>query len=193
MKKQPVLVLLLTLTSFLIACAGSAVAQQNEATPTIAPETSEPTTIPLVSSNDCPATVPQIPAFTPPAPYNSLASFNGHFWFGSSALWTVLPQTGVWEYLPHNPNGYSQKILWWRDGYVWNEEPEPNLFVTGERLDVEADAEMPPLIASKATNAFASDIGSAMLVGVDFPTLGCWKITGRYNNAELSFVIWVQE
>ena len=101
----------------------------------------------------------------------------------------MLPQTGVWEYLPHNPNGYSQKILWWRDGYVWNEEPEPNLFVSGERLDASA----PPLIASKATNAFASDIGSAMLVGVDFPTLGCWKITGRYNNAELSFVIWVQE
>jgi hypothetical protein len=30
-----------------------------------------------------------------------------------------------------------------------------------------------------------------MLVGVDFPTLGCWKITGKYAGAELSFVIWV--
>jgi len=188
MKKQPVLVLLLTLASFLIACAGSAVAQPNEIIPTSTPQTSEPTTS-VTTSNGCPVTVPQIPAFTPPAPYDSLSSFNGHFWFGSSALWTVLPQTGVWEYLPHNPTGYSQKILWWRDGYVWNEEPEPNLFVSGERLDASA----PPLIASKATNAFASDIGSAMLVGVDFPTLGCWKITGRYNNAELSFVIWVQE
>jgi len=53
------------------------------------------------------------------------------------------------------------------------------------------DATAPPLIVSKATNAYAGDIGSAMLVGVDFPTLGCWKITGQYKNSELSFVVWV--
>jgi hypothetical protein len=29
------------------------------------------------------------------------------------------------------------------------------------------------------------------MVGVDFPTLGCWEITGRYAEAELSFVVWV--
>jgi len=136
---------------------------------------------------DCPLTIPQVPAFTPPAPYDSLASFKGHFWFGSNSLWTVLPESGVWAGLPFNPDGYTQKILWWRDGYVWDEEPEPNLTVTGERLDASA----PPLVASKATNAYASDIGSAMLVGVDFPTLGCWKITGKYNDVELSFAVWV--
>jgi hypothetical protein len=53
------------------------------------------------------------------------------------------------------------------------------------------DAPAPPLIGSKGTNAYAGDIGSAMLVGVDFPTLGCWKITGQYADAELSFVVWV--
>jgi hypothetical protein len=30
-----------------------------------------------------------------------------------------------------------------------------------------------------------------MLVGIDLPTLGCWKITGKYADAELSFVVWV--
>ena len=59
--------------------------------------------------------------------------------------------------------------------------------MTGERLDESAS----PLIVDKATNAYASDIGSAMMVGVDFPTLGCWKISGNYNGNELSFVIWV--
>jgi asparagine N-glycosylation enzyme membrane subunit Stt3 len=78
-------------------------------------------------------------------------------------------------------------VFWWRDGYVWTEEPEPALSVTAERLDAPA----PVLHGSKATNAYASDIGSAMLVGVDFPTLGCWKITGKYKEAELSFVVWV--
>ncbi|HUE98657.1 MAG TPA: hypothetical protein VMN99_05345 [Anaerolineales bacterium] len=136
------------------------------------------------NSAECPLTVPQEPLFTPPSPYSDLG-FKGDFWYGSNSLWTAVPQSGVWAGLPHNPEGYTQKVFWWRDGYVWNEEPD--LVVTGERLDTPA----PPLIVSEATNAYASDIGSAMLVGVDFPTLGCWKITGKYADAELSFVILV--
>ena len=134
----------------------------------------------------CPLTVAQAPLFTPPSPYSS-PGFEGEFWYGSNSLWTALPKNGVWSGLPHNREGYTQKVFWWREGYVWTEEPEPALIVTGERLDASA----PPLNVSKATNAYASDIGSAMLVGVDFPTLGCWKITGQYEKAELSFVVWV--
>ena len=138
---------------------------------------------------DCPLTVPQEPVFVPPAPYDTLG-FKGYFWFGSDSLWTSVPQNGIWDGLPYNASsGYTQKVLWWREGYVWTEEPEPNLIVTGERLD----AKGPPLNASKATNAYAGDIGSAMLVGVDFPTAGCWKVTGKYNGAELSFVVWVTQ
>jgi hypothetical protein len=134
----------------------------------------------------CPITVPQNPPFVPPAPYDSLG-FEGEFWYGFNSLWTAVRENGTWEALPHNPEGYTQKVFWWRDGYVWTEEPEPDLIVTAERLD----APVPPVHASKATNAFASDIGSAMLVGVDFPTLGCWKIMGKYGDAEVSFVVWV--
>lgn len=180
----PVLVL------FLTGCAGNAAAQENQVIPTGLPATAESAATPEVSKKppaNCPVTVPHDPAFVPPAPYDSLG-FEGYFWFGSISLWTSLPQDAVWAGLPDNPGGYTQKVFWWRDGYVWNEEPEPNLIVTGERLDASA----PPLVGSKGTNAYASDIGSAMLVGVDFPTLGCWKITGKYNSdAELSFVIWV--
>jgi hypothetical protein len=89
--------------------------------------------------------------------------------------------------LPHNPEGYTQKIFWWSEGYSWTEEPDPELSVTGRRLDGPA----PALIVSRATNAFAADIQSAMLVGVDFPTLGCWEISGRYRGHELSFVVWI--
>jgi len=181
---------ILGLTSLLAGCAGSAVAQSNEVIPTSLPEKVEPTVIPEVVSKSppvsCPLTVPQEQAFVPPAPYDTLG-FIGHFWFGSNSLWTEILDNGIWEGLPHNLEGYTQKVFWWRDGYVWNEEPEPNLIVTGERLDAKA----PPLKVSRATNAYASDIGSAMLVGVDFPTLGCWKITGQYKKAELSFVVWV--
>jgi len=135
----------------------------------------------------CPATLPQKPAFVAPAPYSPNAPWQDYFWYGSNSLWTVIPREGSWFGLPHNPEGYTQKVFWWREGYSWTEEPQPALIVTGERVDAPA----PPLNVSKATNAYAGDIGSAMLVGVDFPTFGCWKITGKYREAELSFVIWI--
>lgn len=133
----------------------------------------------------CPVTQPPDPPFTPPEP-NS-ASLQGEFWYGSQEFWTSLPMDGAWRDLPYSETGYTQKVFWWRQGYDWKAEPEPDLTVTGRRLDGEA----PPLVASKATNAYAADIGSAMLVGVDIPTAGCWEITGRIGEQELSFVIQV--
>lgn len=188
----------LVLASLLAGCAPKAAAKSEDVkaleNPTSTKLPEKPTLIETATSEVvsheppaiCPITVPQNPPFVPPAPYDSMG-FEGEFWYGSSSLWTAVRQNGTWEALPHNPEGYTQKVFWWRDGYVWTEEPEPDLLVTGERLDAPA----PPLKASKATNAYAGDIGSAMLVGVDLPTLGCWKITGKYGAAELSFVVWV--
>ena len=183
---------ILILASLLAGCAPSANAQSEEVkavdssnSPADLPEESD--TVSKDPPADCPITVPQDPPFAAPAPYSPSSPFDWDFWYGSNSLWTAVPQNGVWAGLPHNPEGYTQKVFWWREGYIWNEEPESALSVTGERLDVPA----PPLIVSKATNAYAGDIGSAMLVGVDFPTLGCWKITGQYEKTELSFVVWV--
>jgi len=182
---------ILILTILLTACTGNAVAQANESTPAAVPEKGEPTATPEVVSKEppatCPVTVPQNPAFMPPVPYSPNGPFLGWFWYGSNSLWVAIPSGAVWYPMPNNSEGYFDKVFWWRDGYVWNEEPEPELLVSGERLDAKA----PLLIASKATNAYASGIGSAMLVGVDFPALGCWEITGKYRDAEGSFVIWV--
>ncbi|MDQ2693705.1 MAG: hypothetical protein M3Y68_16830 [Chloroflexota bacterium] len=188
MRRLFLLLTVLILASLMSGCAASANAEAAEpGTSTGLPETSKFETLSEAAKADCPVTVPQEPHFTAPLPYSPDSPFASNFWYGSNSLWTDLPKDGVWYALPHNPKGYTQKIFWWREGYIWNEEPEPELTVTGERLDAPA----PPLIASKATNAHASDIGSAMLVGVDFPTLGCWKITGSYGDAELSFVVWV--
>ena len=166
----------------LTACTGSATAQANQELPsTISKNVSS------TPPAECPLTVPQDPPFTPPAPYDTLG-FQGNFWFGSNSLWTAISRGGIWDGLPFEASsGYTEKIFWWREGYVWNEEPQPDLIVTGERLDAQAS----PLRVFPATNAYASDIGSAMLTGVEFPTPGCWKITGKFEDAELSFVVWV--
>lgn len=181
---------ILILLSLLAGCAGSAVAQSNNVLLTDVPEKIEPTTFPEVISkdppSDCPVTI-NTTSFEAPAPYSSNAPWPSEFWFGSEHLWTALPINGVWAGLPNNPEGFTQKIFWWSSLFSLKDELEPALVVFGERLDAKA----PPLKVSRATNASAKDIGDAMLVGVDFPTLGCWKITGQYKKTGLDFVVWV--
>ncbi len=143
--------------------------------------------VPEKPPDTCPVTQPPDPPFTPPQPYSARVPWGSEFLYGTNSLWTALPRDGVWFWLPHNPEGYTQKVWWWRKVYSWTKEPEPDLTATGRRLDADA----PPLRASKATNAYADDIGSTMLVGVGIPTLGCWEITGQYADARLSFVVWV--
>jgi hypothetical protein len=139
-----------------------------------------------VHGGTCPVTRPRGAPFIPPPPYPHDAP-GDDFWHGSDDLWTSLPPDGVWQALPHNPGGYTQKLAWWRKGYMWTDEPEPDLVVTGRRLDAPARQ----LDASRATNAFTEEYGSMMLVGVDFPTLGCWEVNGRYGDASLRYVVWL--
>lgn len=137
---------------------------------------------------DCPVTTLSKPMFEAPEPYSSVAPWKGIFWFGSDHLWTALHNEGVWAGLPLHSDGYTQKIMWWSSVYDLPNEPEPEFVVTGRRLDADA----PPLRFYGATNAFAKDIGEAMLTGVEFPTLGCWEVTGRYKKiGVLTFVVWL--
>jgi hypothetical protein len=96
----------------------------------------------------------------PPAPKSALPPA-GEFWYGSPALWTSPPRDGAWRGLPYQNGAYTQKVFWWGRDYDWKSP----LTVTGVRTDGSAA----PLRASAATNAFAEDIGSSILVGVEIP------------------------
>jgi hypothetical protein len=143
----------------------------------------------------CPLTKPSTTPFVPSAPYESKAA-PGLFWYGTDELWTRLPTTGTCKGLPLNwvftPPSYSWGILWWRRGYDRHNEPRPNLKITGRRLD----SSSPPLVASRAepVSVFDNDWRVPALpisVAIDFPTLGCWEVTGHYRTHELTFVVWV--
>jgi hypothetical protein len=127
--------------------------------------------------------------FVPPAPYPPTPPplYGGDFWYGAETLWIMAEADGMWHALPYHDGTYAQKTFWWRQGYDWHTEPQPQLTVTGRRLDAPAL----PLETSRATNGFREDIGSFMLVGISLPTLGCWEITGHLAGEELSFVVWV--
>jgi hypothetical protein len=139
----------------------------------------------------CPVTKPSDQPFVPPLPYPTKAS-KGSFWFGTDHLWTALPVDGTWKRLPHyTPSDptFRQKLFWWRRGYDWHTEPQPKLTATGRRLDSSA----PPLLSDRANNGWVQEDQPFMVVGINFPTLGCWEIKGHYQDDELTFVVWVAQ
>jgi len=74
-----------------------------------------------------------------------------------------------------NPNGsISAKYGWWRAGN--------RLRITGHRLDAPA----PPLSAD-IPKGYSP--GGFQATGLTFPTTGCWRVTGRVNQATLSFTV----
>jgi hypothetical protein len=59
--------------------------------------------------------------------------------------------------------------------------------VTGTRLDAPGTF----VAGNPGTNALA-DFGSAMLVGVEIPSIGCWEIRAEYKGAVLAVVVLVE-
>lgn len=133
---------------------------------------------------------PDVP-FVPPAPYlpTPPERYENQFWYGTPELWTMLGADATWYALPQDKNGYSQKVFWWSQSFDTKVDPFPAFTVILERLDASAPS-APIVAAEQATNASA-DFGTAMLTGVEIPSTGCWKVTGQYGEAELSFVVWV--
>jgi hypothetical protein len=190
MQKQKLFPFILGVVLFMTACVSKPSAEPTKIPPTSTAETFldvKSMAVKDVASPGCPVTLPVEPLFKAPEPFSENAPWHGIFWFGSDHLWTALQTNGVWEGLPKNPDGYTQKIMWWSNLFSLKDELEPALVVFGRRLDAEA----PPLKFYGATNAMADDIGEAMLTGVDFPTEGCWEVTGQYKKTGLTFVVWI--
>jgi hypothetical protein len=136
--------------------------------------TAKPASVP----ETCPVTKFSEKPFIPPYPYRAKPSGGGS-WFGSDGLWIAPPTNG-------EIGGLREKMGWWRQGYDWHTEPTLKLKVTGRRLDSQA----PPLdVEGPNPVGVRGYPGNYMMVVLVFPTPGCWEITGRDENDELTFVI----
>ncbi|MDH3944890.1 MAG: hypothetical protein OEV06_12420 [Anaerolineae bacterium] len=170
MSNRVILSLMLIFTVLLAACA------RNNST--------------ALLQEDCPVTEQQDPPFQPPDPYPPDAPSAGTFWYGTSELWTMVPEDGVWWGLAQTePDGrmhWTQKVFIWRDGYDAGIEPIPALTLRAVHL---ADPEL-TYEAPKATHASQRG-GWSMLTGVELPSSGCWQFTAVYQGHELTFVVWL--
>ncbi|HXM21428.1 MAG TPA: hypothetical protein VN948_09210 [Terriglobales bacterium] len=121
--------------------------------------------------------------FVPPRPYQAQAADSPVFWFGTDSFWTLLPSNATWS--------QGEKTFWFSQDwqrYHWVPEREAKLTVTARRLD---DAAPPPEVL-RANSSYREQDWKAFLVGgINFPTVGCWEITGRHDDHELTFVVWV--
>jgi hypothetical protein len=134
----------------------------------------------MKNMDTCPVTTSSEQTSSLPA----ATDYQGRFWFGTPGLWTNLPTDGIWWGLPQDDEGYVQKTVFWRDGYVALKEPNPDLTVSGRRLDA-------PSITfsfSDATHGW-DETGDFMLMGINIPTEGCWEITAEYQDARLTYVV----
>lgn len=128
------------------------------------------------------------PPFTPPARYPAVPPGEQVVWYGTPALWTMLPVDGQWRQLPRADEGYRQKLFLWRAGYDGRAEQWPDVMVAGRLKSASTTANL--IVAERPTNAYRRDFGGwAMQVDVEFPTAGCWEITAQYGDAELLFTV----
>lgn len=92
----------------------------------------------------------------------------------ASAWWAGLDD----DHLRVSVEGEGFKIGWFRP-------EEATLEITGQHMD---DPQAPPLQAyvpcCYPTRFQAS--------GLSFPTEGCWEVTARAANSELTFIVWVE-
>ena len=135
------------------------------------------------AAHTCPVTNPRYAAFVPPSPYP--AAQGNSFYIGTRKLWALV-YPSPWRGLPLWPEGYRQKIAWWSEGYNAKADPLPAIAISGRRLDSIA----PPLIVTGANGSWTT--ADFIMSGVNFPTIGCWEITGTFKGAEMKFVVWIE-
>lgn len=104
--------------------------------------------------------------------------------YGTPKL-SVRMTPGPWAGLPIWPQGRRQKIVWYTEGFVFRESPNPALTITGRRLDGAAA----PMVFTGANGSHTEDLGHFIMSGVIFPTKGCWEITGHLDGVDLSYVV----
>jgi hypothetical protein len=124
-----------------------------------------------VSSFRCPVTIPNGSHAPGEFTDDSTLSPTSH---GNGKIWTNLPIDGKLEITPDADGTIGQKFPWWK-------VVPDHLTVTGRRLDGPA-APLRAWIPSGYGERFQS-------TGLYFPTDGCWEITGKADDAQLTFVL----
>jgi len=138
---------------------------------------------PVIALGDCPVTLPS----SSPVQVPKSSSSGSFAWYGSEALAVRLPVDGRWKGKGPGKN-FFDKFWIWRQGYDARTETRPALTFSGIKLGGDPER----MQIDSATNAYGPG-WSQMLVGMEFPSAGCWQISAKYLYAgithDLTFVV----
>ena len=125
---------------------------------------------PSVGLGDCPVTLPS----------ESPLSCRGKAWEtdGSESLAVHLRPNGKWTGLG-STHRFRDKLWFWRRGYDSTFEARPKLLLEGRKFSGEVAEQVR---VDKATNAQGPGWDN-MLMLVEFPSAGCWRVNVTYVNA----------
>jgi hypothetical protein len=130
----------------------------------------------------CPVTRPST-EFRPP---NAAEAPAGMAWYGDMVLWTLMDQDGaVWSGLPAKGSGLTTTTNWWSSFYRPHEEPEPQVFIIGDRVGQPGAFGFGP-----GTNVHG-EFGDTVQVTGEVPIEGCWSVNAYFRGDKISFVVWV--
>jgi hypothetical protein len=104
-------------------------------------------------------------------------------WYGSEVLAVVLAEDGRWP-ITSTGSRIAVKLFIWSVGYKpWMEE---SLSIQIESLSGGTN----DTTVKDITNAHSPSLGGwTMLAGIDFPSVGCWRLTLDYLGQSLAFVV----
>lgn len=129
---------------------------------------------PRSHAGNCPVTIPN--GSTPPGEEHS------ELHHGNGELWTVLWPEGEIAFGPDGPGeiradgSLAMKFPWWR-----GEGVRGQLEIVGRLLDREGPGAYGEVPSGYGESGFQAS-------GIVFSGTGCWEVTGRVGEAELTFV-----
>jgi hypothetical protein len=145
------------------------------------PPSTQPASQPhTLATRPCPVTQPiprgQVPSAVARAVFPGVEDPDVGDWYGNDALWV--------ELYPHGTvvKGPSEELS---EKFPWVRLIRGRLHIDGRRLDGPA----PPPDAQVPTGYGPSGFQAS---GISFPTVGCWEITGKISDRELTFVVEVR-
>ncbi len=120
---------------------------------------------------------------------------NLFFRYGGEVLSVQLYVDGWWHgFGPER--SYRNKLWWFSEGYKGLTDPVPFLTVVGQRLDQEdepANVKSVSQVVESVESAMDGTGDWSMLALIEFPSAGCWEVTGEYGGQILTFVDFVGE
>ena len=138
----------------------------------------------FTKSQDCNVSAPNLDD-----PRGAIRSGELYGWFGSEELAALIPQNGQWISMGKQHN-YRNKFWWWHNGY--NADSRSEEFLILEVKNIETGESYTVDNATNARTGSDDYEWNSMLIGLEFPSSGCWKITGKHNDQELDIIVRVE-